>query len=143
MDTIGLGRALRLINAGRSAVVLATLDPDEFAVARIPDSLRFDCLDEDCVATLHTHLRGMRHGTPILIYGRDAADGEPYRAAHLLEDEGFGPISVLGDGLAGWRAAGYRIASRDHDEGLMIGFEDNEREHHGGWPVPPPPSSTF
>ena len=134
MKTIGTFETVQRFNAMPSALLLAAMGRDEYEVEHIPDSHRLDCDDEECIDQVRTLLRRAPAGTPLVIYGRDADDDRPARAAYRLEGEGFGPMSIYADGLAGWRRAGYALGGSGREEHLGLGFEANEALHHGDWP---------
>ena len=134
MKTIGTSATVHLINTGPRALLLAALGPDEYAREHIPDSHRVDCDNAYCLGLIKTLLSKAPHGTPLVIYGRDADDDRPAVAAYRLETQGFGPMHVYADGLAGWHAMGYAFGGSGRAEHLGLGFAENEAIHHGDWP---------
>jgi rhodanese-related sulfurtransferase len=128
MDTIPVGRAVRLINARRRAFLLAVMDREEFAADHIPGSLRCDVADNDQVDRVLHELRA-RPLRRIILYSLTSGP-EAYQAAEWLEELGVGPVHILEGGMLGWDAAGYALASdlerdelatsqREHDRALI------------------------
>jgi len=134
MKTIGTFATVHLINAGPSALLLAALDVDDYAREHIPDSHRVDCDNDECIGFIKTLLSRAPKGTPLIVYGRDGDDDCPARVAYRLESQGFGPMHVYADGLAGWHAMGYAFAGSGREDHFGLGFEANEAMHHGDWP---------
>jgi len=134
MKTIGTFETVHRFNASPPALLLAALDVDEYAGEHIPDSHRLDCDHADGIGLIRTLLSRAPTGTQLIVYGRDADDDRPARAAYRLEGEGFGPTHIYSDGLAGWRQMGYALSGSGREDHLGLGFEANEALNHGDWP---------
>lgn len=135
MKTLSTFETVHRFNASPKAMLLAAIGVDEYAAEHIPDSHRLDGDDVDNIGLIRSLLRRVPSGTPLIIYGRDSDDDRPVRAAFWLETEGFGPMYIYGEGLAGWRAMGYALAGSGREDHLGLGFEANEAMHHGDWPT--------
>lgn len=134
MKTIGTFETVQRFNASPPALLLAALTAEEYEAEHIPDSHLLDGGNEDCLGFVRTLLSRAPAGTPLVVYGRDADDDRPARAAYRLETEGFAPVNIYADGVAGWREAGYAMGGSGRADHLGLGFEANEALHHGDWP---------
>ena len=135
MKTIGISETVHRFNASPKAMLLATLTEAEYADEHIPDSHRLDCDSQDCLDRIRTLLHRAPRHTPLIIYGRDSDDDRPARTAYHLEAEGFEPIYIFAEGLAGWHAMGYALGGSGREDHFGLGFEANEAMHHGDWPT--------
>lgn len=135
MQTIGTFETVQRCNASPRALLLAALDEDDYASEHIPDSHRVDYDQPECIGLIRTLLSRAPAGSPLIVYGRDKDDDRPARVAYRLESEGFGPMHIYADGLAGWRAMSYALAGSGREDHLTLGFAANEAMHHGDWPT--------
>ena len=135
MKTIGISETVHHVNASPKAILLATLSEGEYEDEHIPDSHRLDCNSEESLRRIRSLINHARARTPVIIYGRDSEDDRPARAAYGLETEGFEPIFIFGEGVAGWHAMGYALAGSGREDHFGLGFEANEAMHHGDWPT--------
>jgi rhodanese-related sulfurtransferase len=126
MDTIPVGRAVRLINARRRAFLLAVMDEAEFAADHIPGSLRCDLAENEHVDRVLRELRA-RPLRRIILYSATSGP-EAYQAAEWLEEMGVGPIHILEGGMEAWDRAGYALASELRRDQLAMTQHEVDRE---------------
>lgn len=103
MKTLTLFDARQLVEQEPRLVVIETLPEEFYAEFHLP---RAECvpLDDEFEASVRQIATDL--ATPMMVYGMDAKDRAPERAAQRLERMGFAAVCVYPGGKIEWKENG-------------------------------------